>query len=228
MTTRIALARLAPTPSGTPRRSVAGSSTTSTSSPPVVCCWSLSHVPLSRRVSPARSVSSVPSSGSPARCTASTTRSPLGVAMPGNRCCPMSGERGGTTTSATPRPAPTSSVSSGRAYCARSVLGEVAEVLREGGRHPVGQEPLPDEHDDEQRPDEQRHAGEGELEEPEGARAGIRGRVADDDVHRGAGQREHRAGVRGEGQRHEHLRRAAARPGSRRPRRRGSARRRRR
>ena len=39
---------------------------------------------------------------SPLRCTASTTRSPLSVTIPGNTVSPISAERGGTTTSAMP------------------------------------------------------------------------------------------------------------------------------
>ena len=43
-----------------------------------------------------------PVGSSPPRWTDSTTRSPLSVTMPGNTGWPISGERGGTTTSATP------------------------------------------------------------------------------------------------------------------------------
>ena len=49
-----------------------------------------------------------PDRSSPLRCTASTTRSPLSVTIPGNTVSPISAERGGTTTSARPDPRLTS------------------------------------------------------------------------------------------------------------------------
>ena len=52
---------------------------------------------VARRRAPAPGVRSAP-----ARCSASTIRSPLSVTMPGKKRCPISGERGGISTSARP------------------------------------------------------------------------------------------------------------------------------
>src|SRR3954447_9046190 len=126
-----AIARLAPAPSGTPCwRTSAGESTTSTSGSDSRLPSSAPHVPRSSSASPiARRVSS--SMSSPRRWTASTTKSPLSVTMPGYTFAPMRSERGETTTSAMPASRVTSDFgSASRRYSRASVR---AWRLRSGG-----------------------------------------------------------------------------------------------
>ena len=149
-------ARRAPIPSGTPRRSPAGSSTTRTSGPSGVGLQVVPGAAEQQRVTGLqhRSVREVLA----ARCRPRTTRSPLGVTIPGNRCRPMSSERGEITTSVTPRRALMSSVPSGSAYCSPSVR---ACSVTSGGSidgRPLGQQPPSEQRDDQQRAGEQRNA----------------------------------------------------------------------
>jgi hypothetical protein len=89
-------------------------------------------------------------------------------------------------------------------------VGEVAEVLGQPLGSAVRKQSPTGEDDDEEGPREQRQPGQGELEEAERPGAGIHGGLADDDVHRRPGEREHRPGVRREGERQEHLGRGEA------------------
>ena len=212
MPRRITSARFAPVPSGPAwRRTSSGSSTTSTSGS-ARCSSSAPHAPRSRSASPAASVDS-PASSSPFRWTARTTRSPLSVTMPGNTASPISPERGGITTSATPDPR--------REQRVRRVLepvvlderpGVAAEVARDRPRTALRQQPRPEQHDDQDRPDDERDTDERELEEAEAPDPGVGGVVRDDHVDGRAGEREQRARVRGEGDRHQQLRRRAPEP----------------
>ena len=148
-----------------------GSSTTSTSGSSR-CSSSAPHAPCSSSVSPTASTVSPGRAPRPCRWTASTTRSPLSVTMPGNTVSPISPERGGITTSATPdsareaaRPRASSS-----AYCSTSVRAWSLKSRVIAARRAVRQQPLAEEHDDRDRPDDERDADERELEEAERAR----------------------------------------------------------
>ena len=90
--------------------------------------------------------------------------------------------------------------------------GEVPEVARHRARLPLRQQPLPEEHHDRDRADQEGHADEGELEEPEPADAGVVGSLGDDHVDGGPGEREERARVRAEGERQQELGRRHADP----------------
>ena len=151
-----------------------GASTTSTSGSSS-CSSSALHEPCSSSVSPVASSTSPGPSSSPLRCTASTTRSPLEVTMPGKTVSPISSERGGITTSATPdsRVKSVPATSSSRPYCSVSVRAcwlKSAESRR-GGRSGSSRSP--------KRttiaivPGDERHADERELEEAEPARARV-------------------------------------------------------
>lgn len=94
MPMRTRIERFAPSPSGTPRRSSAGGVTTRTSPEPDVWRSRSSHAPLTNSVSPACSFDFVPVRSVPPRCRPMTTRSPLGVLMPGKRCIPIRLDRG--------------------------------------------------------------------------------------------------------------------------------------
>jgi hypothetical protein len=85
-------------------------------------------------------------------------------------------------------------------------LGVTAEIGGHRGAVALGQEPLSEEDDDRHRAREQGDADKRELEEAETADAGIASGFGDEHVHRRAGQREHRAGMGGEDQRHQELR----------------------
>ena len=102
MASRTTIACLAPGPIGTAwRRTSSGESTTRTSGS-ASRSSSACHVPCSSRELPAASTVSFGPWSWSLRCTARTTRSPLGVTMPGKTVCPISAERGGITISARP------------------------------------------------------------------------------------------------------------------------------
>ena len=91
-------------------------------------------------------------------------------------------------------------------------LGVAAEVGGHGRAVPLGQEALAEQHDDDHRAGEQRHAGQSELEEAEAADAGIDAGLGDEDVDRRAGEGQQRSGMGGEHQRHQKLRRVPLQP----------------
>ena len=173
---------------------------------------SASHVPCKSSVSPtAITVSS--SWSSPFRWTASTTRSPLSVTMPGKTRSPIRPERGGITTSAAPEWRVSSSVACGSsAYCSISVRacrlksGGVARAARSGRRRSA------EEHDDDDRGGDERHADEREVEVAEAPDARVGRRLRDDHVDGRPRQCEQRSGVSAERHRQEELGRRAAEP----------------
>ena len=195
----------APGPSGTAcRRTSAGSSTTSTSgssrwyssAPQEPCRSSVS--PTASSVSPGRS--------SPLRCTASTTRSPLSVTIPGNTVSPISsGPRRDDHLRHARLPADERVGVVVERVLIDERPGEVAEVPLHRARLPGRQQPLAEEDDDRDRPGEQRNADERELEEPEPAHPRVIRVPGDDDVDRRPGEREQRPGMRSERERHQDL-----------------------
>ena len=146
----------------------------------------------------------------PCAGSARMTRSPLSVTMPGKTVSPTRPDRGGITTSATPD----ARLIEGQLVVEPVLLDErqgvPAEVGRDQLRRPGRQQALAEQHDDHDRPDDQRDADEGELEEPERRAAVGRRRLRDDHVDRRPGERQHRAGVGAEHQRHQQLRRRPA------------------
>ena len=86
-------------------------------------------------------------------------------------------------------------------------LGMAAEVGRHRGAVALGQKALAEEDDDRHRAGKQRNADEGELEEAESTGAGLERRLRDEDVHRRAGEGQHRSRMGGEDERHQELRR---------------------
>ena len=262
------------------------------------CCSSACQVPCTSTTSPAMRVTSGLRTCSPLRCTANTTTLLLANTIPGNTRSPMSSDRGGTTSSATPTSRSRSSSSSGwstvvgagaspkgecrpstdsagaehhehvagvqrrvgpqpapgraldagdrgrvgqqrreRGSCAtderRSVLddeschrvidlvllregaGELAEVGRNRFGRAFREQAIAGEHSDRDDTRDEGDADEGELEEAEAADAGIVRSVGDDDADGCAGERQHRAGVGAERQRHHQLRRRSGPAGRR-------------
>ena len=87
-----------------------------------------------------------------------------------------------------------------------------AQVGRDGPPVAVGQQALAEQHDDRDRARHQRHADNGEFEIAERPQPGLMRRLGHQHVHRRSGQRQHRAGMRAEHQRHQQLRGRPAEP----------------
>ena len=159
-----------------------------------------------------------PASSSPLRCTASTTRSPLSVTMPGKtRSRRSSAERGGTTTSATPEPRVSSvPASSSSAYWSTSVRAWSLKSREIDARRPVGSSRSPKSTTIAIVPATSGTPTSANAKKPKLPDARRRPRRSETITLTGEpGEREQRPGMRGERERHQQLGRraaAAARP----------------
>ena len=206
MPARMTSVCFAPGPSGTAcRRTSAGSSTTSTSGSSRWCS-SAPTIPAGaacrRRRAPSRR-----SALRPCAARRATTRSPLSVTMPGNTVSPISPDRGGTTTSATPdcaaderRPGSSSKrvlLDERRAKSLKSRF--MARGFRVGGSRSPKRTTIAIVPASSGMPDER------ELEEPEPPHPRVSRVPGDDDVDRRPGEGEQRPGMSSERERHEDL-----------------------
>ena len=217
---RTTIASRAPRPRGTTwRRTAPAASTTRTFGSPRFSS-SAAHVPCSRSTSPTSSTVSPGPRSSPWRWMATMTRSPLSVTIPGKTGSPTRPERGGMTTSARPDRRRADGVRQVARVDAEPVLvdegaGVAAEVARDDPGRARREEPLAEQHDDGDVPTTSGMPTSANSKKPNGGEAVVDGRLGDDDVHRRAGQRQHRTRVGPEHEGHEQLRRRAARAGRR-------------
>ena len=193
---RMTSVRFAPGPSGTAwRRTSSGSSTTRTSGS---SRCSLERAPGSleeERVADGEHASR-PASSSPLRCTATTTRSPLSVTIPGNTVSPTSCDRGGSR----PPPGPSARVRSCVAVGEPVLLDQRARVVarspsRSSVRPGCGSSRSPKRTTIAWSRPRAGCPASGEREVAEAAGAGVVRVLGGDDVHGRAGEREQRAGM---------------------------------
>ena len=200
---------LRPRPSGTPCcRTSAGESTTSTSGS-ASSCPSAPHVPRSSSASPVARRWPRPRPSSPRRCTARITKSPMSMTIPGNtlsRSDPSAAARsprrcraGAEERRRGRRPARTGRAGAG----VRAEIGghRLAFALREQRLA---------EHQDRDGPMSRGMPTSANSKNPNGRAAVVGRELRDDDVHRCAGEGEHRCGGRSERERDQQLR--GARP----------------
>ena len=147
------------------------------------------------------------------------------VTIPGKTAAPISGERGGITTSATPdrageqlaRDLVSASAVAVTAYCAISVRAWSERSTDSARGRALGQQPRPEQQRDRDRPDRQRHADEREREEaeappaPRAAASSATSTLTGEPV-----STRQRARVGREGHRHQQLRRRPLRAAARR------------